>query len=79
MPHTAQIPDFLSAADIASRLGCSPRTVRRRMASGVLPCAPRLSSRQRYGVEASELRARLDELKAKRASNDIEGDEDELD
>lgn len=76
MPHTAQIPDFLSAADIASRLGCSARTVRRRMASGVLPCAPRLSSRQRYCAETSELRARLDELKAKRASNDTE---DELD
>lgn len=70
------VPNFLSAADIAPRLGCSSRTVRRLMASGVLPSAPRLTKRHRYGVEASVLRARLDELIKTKSSNDSDDDGD---
>lgn len=69
MPHV--VPSFLFARDIASRLGCSDRTVRRYMARGLLPSAPRIGPRQRYGCEAAVLKARLEELiQTRLASND---------
>jgi excisionase family DNA binding protein len=60
----AAVPVLLSVSSVSRILGCSPRTVRRRIASGELPA---VIEHGRKKVRGDELRAYIDHLERVRA------------
>ncbi len=54
-----QVPALLSIAKVAGLLGCSPRTVRRRIADGLLPA---VIDHGHVYVRGDDLRAYVDAL-----------------